>query len=122
MTLKIFNVETRKQPEAWETLYFHPDNEFQSSNYSSKADPVDNMQNLHNRLRVALQCFKEACSDDAAFTWNELPYAEKEWKVSMKFATAYVVGDTVLHDQLCGRYGSRGIKIKTTLLSLQLSK
>ena len=42
-TLGIFNVETTKRPEAWETLYFHPDNEFQSSNYSAKTDPVDIM-------------------------------------------------------------------------------
>ena len=28
MTLGVINVETRKQPEAWETLYFHPGNEF----------------------------------------------------------------------------------------------
>ena len=68
MTLGIINVKTRKRPEAWKTLYFHPDNEFQSSNYSSKADPVDNMQNLHNGLRTALQSFKEACGNDASFT------------------------------------------------------
>ena len=111
-TLEIFNVKTRKQPEAWETLFFCSDNEFQSSNYSSKADPVDNMQNLHNRLRAALQSFKEVCGDDASFSWDELPYAGGKWKVLMKFAIAYVVGNTVLHDQLCGRYGSCGKKVK----------
>ena len=44
--LRIFNVEARKQPETWETLYFYPNTEF-LSNYSSKADPIDNIQNLH---------------------------------------------------------------------------
>ena len=101
-TLGIFNAETRKEPEAWETLYFHPDNEFQSSSYSTKADPVYNMQNLYNGLRAALQSIKEAYGDDASLMWDELPYAGKKWKVYMKFAIAYVVGDTVLHNQLCG--------------------
>ena len=72
--------EQKSDQIAWETLYFYPDNEFQSSNYSSKADLVDNMQNLHNGLRAALQSFKEACGDDASFTWNELPYAGKNGK------------------------------------------
>ena len=57
MILGLFNVKTRKRPEAWETLYFHLDTEFQSSNYSSKADPKDNMQNLHKGPRAALQSF-----------------------------------------------------------------
>ena len=70
------------------------------------------MQNLHNRLRAALQSFKEACSDDASFTWNALRYAGRKWKVSMKFAIAYVVGNTVLQNQLCGWYGSCGEKVK----------
>ena len=33
-------------------------------------------------------------------------YNLSTYKVSMKFAVAFVVGDTELHDKLCGRYGS----------------
>ena len=77
MTLGIFNVATRKRPDAWETLYFHPDTEFLSSSHSSKAEPIHNIQNLHNGLRAAQESFKAACFDNACITWDELPYAEK---------------------------------------------
>ena len=30
----------------------------------------------------------------------------------MKFAIAYIVGDTELHDKLCGKYGVRSGKVK----------
>ena len=48
MTLGIFNTATRQRPEAWETLYFHPDHNYLSSHQSSPATPADNLQNLHN--------------------------------------------------------------------------
>ena len=51
MTLGIFNVATRKRPEAWKTIYFHPDNEFLSSAHLTKAgDPLHTIKNLHNEL------------------------------------------------------------------------
>lgn len=112
MTLGIFNIATRRRPDAWETLYFHPDAEFLSSTHSKKAEPIHNIQNLHNGLRAALQSFKEVCEADEGIIWDELPYAGKTWKVKMKFCIAYVIGDTELHDKLCGRYGSRGNGVK----------
>ena len=48
MTLEIFNVATRKRPEARKTIYFYPDNEFLSSAHLTKADPLHNIINLHN--------------------------------------------------------------------------
>ena len=104
MTLGIFNTATRQLPQAWETIYFHPDHNFQSSHQSSTPSSADNLQNLHNGLRVALKSFKEACKIGIPCT--DLPYAQKKWNVTMKFAIAYVIGDTKLHDELCGRYAS----------------
>eukprot|EP00536_Pseudo-nitzschia_multiseries_P017257 jgi/Psemu1/50051/gm1.50051_g len=66
----------------------------------------DKIQNLHNGLELALCSFKAACNKDSGIKWNYLPYANQQWKVKMKFAIAYVIGDTELHDKLCGKYGS----------------
>eukprot|EP00536_Pseudo-nitzschia_multiseries_P017116 jgi/Psemu1/314027/fgenesh1_kg.1387_\ len=89
MTLGIFNVETRSRPEAWTTIYFHPSPEWESTRHS-----------------LAFCSFKAACNKDGGIKWNYLPYANQQWKVKMKFAIAYVIGDTELHDKLCGKYGS----------------
>ena len=48
LTLVIFTVEARKLPEAQETIYFHPDTEFESSHHSRKPTATKNIQNLHN--------------------------------------------------------------------------
>ena len=89
-------------------MNFHPDNEFLSYVNSTKADPLHNIKTFHNELQAALLSFKDACNDNVNITWDKLPYAGKTWKAKMKFAIAYIIGDIVLHDQLCGRYGSRG--------------
>eukprot|EP00536_Pseudo-nitzschia_multiseries_P010602 jgi/Psemu1/26440/gm1.26440_g len=98
MTLDIFNVETRKLPQAWTTIYFHPDK---------------SMQNLHNAIQVALASLTEILEPDHGILWEYLLHAGKLWKVRMKFAIAYVIGDTELHDKLCGKYGSRNSNVKT---------
>jgi hypothetical protein len=108
MTLGIFNVETRKRADAWETLYFHPDTSVASKQDNTKADPVDNVKNLHNGLRAALESFKEACEQPGGIVWEGLPYGGRTWTVRMKFAIAYVIGDTDMHDKLCGKYQNYG--------------
>ena len=60
LTLGIFTVEARKLPEAWETIYFHPDTEFESSHHSRKPTATENIQNLHNGLDKALESFRKA--------------------------------------------------------------
>eukprot|EP00536_Pseudo-nitzschia_multiseries_P009302 jgi/Psemu1/22847/gm1.22847_g len=112
MTLGIFNVETRKLPQAWTTIYFHPDSEWESTHHSRKPTATESMQNLHNAIEVALASFKEILERDDGILWEYLPYAGKLWKVRMKFAIAYVIGDTELHDKLCGKYGSRNSNVK----------
>ena len=46
MTLGIFNIETRKKADAWETLYFHPD----KISSEKKTEGVHNVTNLHNGI------------------------------------------------------------------------
>ena len=106
MTLGIFNVATRSQrPDAWETIYWHPDKNFLSANHSNTPSSEDNIQNLHNGLEVALRSFKDVCEHKDGVLWDGLPYGGRIWNgVKMKFAIAYVVGDTEQHDRLCGRY------------------
>eukprot|EP00536_Pseudo-nitzschia_multiseries_P008802 jgi/Psemu1/21469/gm1.21469_g len=112
MTLGIFNVEGRKQPDAWTTIYFHPDTEIESIRHTKKPTVKDNIQNLHTPLAAALQSFKQVCEMQGGLEWGYLPYAGKVFKVKMKFVIAYVVGDTELHDKLCGKYGSYTEKVK----------
>ena len=110
-TLGIFSTSVRSKPEAWETLYFHPDSEFESSRHSRKPTAFESMQNLHRGLDAALKSFRDVCKE-GGLDWNYLPYAGKLWKVRMKFAIAYVVGDTEQHDKLCGKYGVRTSTVK----------
>jgi hypothetical protein len=112
MTLGIFSVETRKKPEAWETIYFHPDPSLMSSEQRHSAQSTDHLQNLHNGLRAALESVEKACNSEEGMNWPNLPWNGRKWNVQMKFAIAYVIGDTEMHDKLCGRYGSRtgGVK------------
>ena len=108
MTLGIFNTEVRRKAEAWETLYFHPD----KITSVKKSDGIHNVKNLHNGIKAALQSFHDLCESNECITWDGLPYASKKWTVKMKFAIAYVIGDTQLHDQLCCRFAGyhEGIK------------
>ena len=107
MTLGIFSTETQKLNYAWETLYFHP----QLSNLASSSTSLDHLKNLHRGIREALASFKAACNSETILSklpWNNTIYRN----VSLKFAVAFVVGDTELHDKLCGRYSGqhRGTK------------
>eukprot|EP00536_Pseudo-nitzschia_multiseries_P013998 jgi/Psemu1/310486/fgenesh1_kg.643_\ len=80
--------------------------EILSTRHSRPATSKEKIQNLQNGLEVAFRSFKAACNEDGGIEWNYLPYANQQWKVKMKFAIAYVIGDTELHDKLCGKYGS----------------
>ena len=106
MTLGIFNVKTRRRADAWETLYFHPSSKvhYVSQCQKKRTSGVHNIQNLHNGLQAALQSFHDVCTKEDGILWDGLPYAGKVHKVKMKFAIAYVIGDTELHDQLCGKF------------------
>ena len=105
MTLGIFNTVTRRSSTAWETLYFHPDAKYMSSLQSLPTQPIDNIKNLHRGLEAALSSFKEQGNkpiEVSNFPWNGTTYS-----VKMKFAIAFVIGDTKQHDELCARFGGR---------------
>ena len=53
MTLGILNVEARTLPQAWKTICFHPDNEFQSTVHGKKPTPQESMQNLRRDIAHA---------------------------------------------------------------------
>eukprot|EP00536_Pseudo-nitzschia_multiseries_P004629 jgi/Psemu1/10407/gm1.10407_g len=91
---------------AWTTIYFHPNPKWESTRYSRPATSKEKIQNLHNGLEVVFRSFEAVYNKDGGIEWNYLPYANQQWKVKMKFAIAYVIGDTELHDKLCGKYGS----------------
>ena len=102
MTLGIFNDFTRAtRRDAWETIYYHPQRKGDSS--------TDNIRNLHASLLGALATLREACNGTDGLEWTNLPWNNKLWRVRMRFAIAFVIGDTEMHDKLCGRYGSRNI-------------
>ena len=113
MTLGIFNTAARKMPCAWETLYFHPDHDVLTALQRSAPKPIDNVKNLHNALSLALESFKEISELEEGVSWNFLPYAGQQWEVKMKFAIAFVVGDTEMHDKLCGHYKSKSTKLQS---------
>eukprot|EP00536_Pseudo-nitzschia_multiseries_P010616 jgi/Psemu1/26519/gm1.26519_g len=72
MTLGILNTLTRNsRPAAWDTIYFHP-----TGSHDKGDKLIDNENNLHSGLRVALESLKEACN-----------LTEEE-----------------IHDQCCGHY------------------
>jgi hypothetical protein len=107
MTLGIFNIETRKRTDAWETIYFHPDEASVQANHSSKkAQPIHKLQNLHAGLDAALESLNDEFKNTELIKWDNLPYGGKYWKVKMKFAIAYVIGDTEMHDKLCCKYNN----------------
>ena len=105
MTLGMFSTETRRSNSAWETVYFHPDPNFMMSLQKQYTKPVHNVENLHRGLDVALCSFKEACQREYIFP--NFPWNGSTHVVRMKFAVAFVIGDTELHDKLCCRFGGR---------------
>ena len=111
-TLGIFNTLTRRRPEAWELLYFHPDQTFMASQQNKKTLATDNISNLHNGLELALESLKLEMEKENSITWKHLPWNNTTYEVNMKFAVAFIIGDTELHDKLCCRYGGRNADVK----------
>ena len=107
MTLGCFNTKARRRPDAWETIYFHPDDlVVQIAQNSKPPKPFEKVQNLHSGLEVALKSFVEVCQSESRILWRNIPYGGKLWNARLRFSVAFVVGDTLQHDQLCGSYTS----------------
>eukprot|EP00980_Cylindrotheca_fusiformis_P022507 scaffold9375_cov100-Cylindrotheca_fusiformis.AAC.1 len=50
-----------------------------------------------------MEDFKELCDNGQPVAWR-LPYAGRTWDVRLRFSIAFVIGDSVQHDPLCGKY------------------
>eukprot|EP00980_Cylindrotheca_fusiformis_P013598 scaffold3490_cov70-Cylindrotheca_fusiformis.AAC.3 len=109
MTLGIFKSTVRTLKEAWTTLYYHPDNESEAAYHKGKTSPFHKLQNLHRGIEAALEDFKKV--SQYGMKW-ELPYGGKTWPVHMHFLICFIVGDTEMHDALCGKYNCRNSNIK----------
>ena len=107
MTLGIFNTTTRHSSEAWETIYFHPDSSYMKTFAKSKVEGVHGVENLHRGLDAAFESFRQQCGKKTVF--RKLPWNGSIHEVSMKFAVAFVIGDTEQHDKFCCRYQSRSM-------------
>jgi hypothetical protein len=101
ITLGIFNTETRRKPDAWTTILLYPDDNSEIS-VQKGTKSIHKLQNLHNCISVAFRELKELNKSGKSIAWR-LRYDGKDWDVSLRFAFAYVIGDTEMHDKLCGR-------------------
>jgi hypothetical protein len=101
-TLAIFNSATRARKEAWVTIYYHPDDQAEASLHKNPTTSFDKCQNLHRGLHAMFAEFREI-TKAGGLRWDNLKYGGTVHQVNFKFALAFVVGDTEMHDKLCGK-------------------
>ena len=106
MTLGIFNVATRARKEAWVTIYYHPDDEAEASLHTKETLAIHKVINLHRGLDAAFAEFRNITAA-GGLKWDKLRYGGKDHQVNFKFVFTYMVGDTEMHDKVCGRYNNR---------------
>ena len=73
----------------------------------SRVEGIHGVENLHRGLDAAFLSFCQQCQTKTVF--HKLPWSGKTHEVIMKFAVAFVVGDTEQHDKFCCRYQSRSM-------------
>jgi hypothetical protein len=105
-TLGIFNAATRTRKEAWVTIYYHPDDAAEASLHQNPTSSFHKCQNLHRGLDAAFAEFREI-TRQGGLCWDNLRYGGQVHDVNFKFALAFVVGDTEMHDKLCGKTVNR---------------
>jgi hypothetical protein len=69
------------------------------------------VQNLHRGLDAAFSKFRQI-TEAGGLRWENLRYGGKNHNVHFKFVFTFMVGDTEMHDKLCGRYNNRTNKVK----------
>eukprot|EP00536_Pseudo-nitzschia_multiseries_P009555 jgi/Psemu1/23547/gm1.23547_g len=107
LTLCIFNTLTRNSRlDAWETICFHP-----TGTRDTGGRLIDNVNNLHSGLPVALSSLKDAYNLMDGIKWSNFWCNKKKWSVQMKSAVTYFIGNTPQHDQLCGHYQTTNTKM-----------
>jgi hypothetical protein len=105
-TLGIFNAATRAKKEAWVTIYYHPDDGAEASLHKNTTTAFHKIQNLHRGLDAAFSEFRQI-TRLGGLRWDKLVYGGQVHDVNFKFAVAFVIGDTEMHDKLCGKTVNR---------------
>ncbi|CAJ1945718.1 unnamed protein product [Cylindrotheca closterium] len=104
LTLGILDTDTRNKEQAHTTFFYYPDPTVELAHHKKKATAHDKMVNLQNSLAVALADITKWTNSDQGLRWK-LKYNGEEFQVNMKFSVAFLIGDTDMHDKLCGKTG-----------------
>ena len=101
----------RQKDKAASTLFYIPNDAAEAAHHEGKTTAVHKLQNLQNTLRLGFSDMKYFMDNKLTVDW-ELEYGGKIHKVKLRFAIAYIVSDTAMHDKLCSHFSSRGHGIK----------
>lgn len=106
----LFNVETNLKEDSSTTYFYLPNAVAEAAHHESPTSALQKIQNLHNALRVCLTDLREIMDGGLSIDW-ELFYGGKWHSVRLKFAVAFVISDTEMHDKLCCHFGARNREI-----------
>ena len=109
--LLLYNIATNKSEDASTTWFFLPNDEAEAAHHEGKTVAHHKIQNLHNALRECFKDLKHIMDNKIGIPWK-LTYAGKEYDVNLKFALAFIVSDTAMHDKLCCHFGVRNSLVK----------
>jgi hypothetical protein len=97
-----FNKAACTRKEAWVTICYHPNNTAKASLHKGPTSSFHKCQNLQRGLHAAFAKFREM-SGNCGLLWDNLRHGGSVHGVNFKFAPAFVVSDTEMHDKLCGK-------------------
>ena len=107
VALGIYKRHIRNKPEAWRPLgYIH-------TPHFSKAEQKhrqtkDKLQLFHNMLKAILEPLADLQKKGIPWTLN---YRGKSYNVILNIPVIVILGDTEMHDKLCGRYLARNFGV-----------
>ena len=109
--LGIFKMDVNTTEEASSTMFYLPNDSTEASHHEKTTHAVHKLQNLHSTLKVAFAELAKIMDEDISIPWT-IHYGGKDHNVNLKFAVAYVISDTAMHDKLCCHYGTRNAGVK----------
>ena len=107
----LFNNATNKGEETSTTWFYLPNDEAEAAHHEKKTEAHHKIQNLHNAWRLSVKDLKYLMDNKIGLPWI-IQYAGKEYHVILKFAIAFIVSDTAMHDKLCCHFGVRNLLVK----------
>jgi len=108
----LFNTDTCTTKDASTTWFFLPNDEAEAAHHEKKTEAHHKIQNLHNALRECFKDLKHIMDSGEGIPWI-LTYNGVPYRVHLKFAVAFIISDTAMHDKLCCHYGVRNQKVKS---------